>query len=70
MRYGLSLNIYKKLEKMEHCRDNVFALLEDLKNCSLLLETSDDEYFSIHDVVCEVGTRIIGKEGISYFHGY
>ncbi|KAK0595920.1 hypothetical protein LWI29_011077 [Acer saccharum] len=51
LRYGMGLNLFKTVYTMEEARDKVNTLVQELKNSSLLLETSDNERFSIHDVV-------------------
>ncbi|TXG46194.1 hypothetical protein EZV62_028308 [Acer yangbiense] len=62
LRYGMGLNLFKTVYTMEEARDKVNTLVQELKNSSLLLETSDNERFSIHDVVRDVGRAIASND--------
>ncbi|KAK0598645.1 hypothetical protein LWI29_036601 [Acer saccharum] len=56
--YGMGLNLLNTVCAMGEARNRVNKLIQDLKNSFLLLETFDDEKFSIHDVVRDAGRAI------------
>ncbi|TXG69543.1 hypothetical protein EZV62_004478 [Acer yangbiense] len=58
LRYGMGLNLLNTVCAMGEARNRVNKLIQDLKNSFLLLETFDDEGFSIHDVVRDAGRAI------------
>ncbi|KAL5823790.1 hypothetical protein ACOSQ4_021690 [Xanthoceras sorbifolium] len=58
LRYGMGLNLFKRIKTMEEARQRVNTLVQKLKDSSLLLDTLDKNTFSMHDVVCDVGRSI------------
>ncbi|TXG69535.1 hypothetical protein EZV62_004470 [Acer yangbiense] len=66
LRYGMGLNLLNTVCSMGEARNRVNTLIQDLKNFSLLLEAFDDERFSIHDVVRDVGRAIAINDHNNY----
>ncbi|KAL5758677.1 hypothetical protein ACOSP7_021288 [Xanthoceras sorbifolium] len=62
LRYGMGLRLFKTVYTMEEARDKVNTLVQKLKESSLLLDNPDDNCFSIHDVVRDVGRAIASKD--------
>ncbi|TXG69608.1 hypothetical protein EZV62_004543 [Acer yangbiense] len=62
LRYGTGLSLFRTVYTMEESRDKVGTLVKKLKDSSLLLDTSDSERFSMHDVVRDVGRAIALKD--------
>ncbi|TXG69453.1 hypothetical protein EZV62_004388 [Acer yangbiense] len=62
LRYGMGLRLFKIAYTMEEARDRVNTLVQKLKESSLLLDHPDNEWFSIHDVVRDVGRAIASKD--------
>ncbi|KAL5825716.1 hypothetical protein ACOSQ3_021779 [Xanthoceras sorbifolium] len=58
LRYGMGLNLFKRIKTMEEARHRVNTLVQKLKDSSLLLDTLDNNRFSMHDVVRDVGRSI------------
>ncbi|KAL5751618.1 hypothetical protein ACOSQ2_022125 [Xanthoceras sorbifolium] len=58
LRYGMGLNLFKRIKTMEEARHRVNTLVQKLKDSSLLLDTLDNNTFSMHDVVRDVGRSI------------
>ncbi|KAL5756993.1 hypothetical protein ACOSQ2_021739 [Xanthoceras sorbifolium] len=58
LRYGMGLNLFKRIKTMEEARHRVNTLVQKLKDSSLLLDTLDNNWFSMHDVVRDVGRSI------------
>ena len=54
----MGLSLLNTVCSMGEARNRVNTLIQDLKNFSLLLEAFDNERFSIHDVVRDVGRAI------------
>ncbi|TXG69539.1 hypothetical protein EZV62_004474 [Acer yangbiense] len=66
LRYGMGLNLLNTVYSMGEARNRVNTLIQDLKNFSLLLEAFEDERFSIHDVVRDVGRAIAINDHNNY----
>ncbi|TXG69540.1 hypothetical protein EZV62_004475 [Acer yangbiense] len=66
LRYGMGLNLLNTVCSMGEARNRVNTLIQDLKNFSLLLEAFEDERFSIHDVVRDVGRAIAINDHNNY----
>ncbi|KAK3219324.1 hypothetical protein Dsin_013294 [Dipteronia sinensis] len=66
LRYGMGLYLLNTVCSMGEARNIVNTLIQDLKNFSLLLEAFDDERFSIHDVVRDVGRAIAINDHNNY----
>ncbi|KAL5825605.1 hypothetical protein ACOSQ3_021668 [Xanthoceras sorbifolium] len=62
LRYGMGLRLFKRVYTMAQARDRVNTLVQKLKESSLLLDSPDDECFSIHDVVRDVGRAIASND--------
>ncbi|TXG69451.1 hypothetical protein EZV62_004386 [Acer yangbiense] len=62
LRYGMGLRLFKTVYKMEEARDRVNTLVQKLKESSLLLDHTTNGWFSIHDVVRDVGRAIASKD--------
>ncbi|KAM3288776.1 hypothetical protein P3S67_022206 [Capsicum chacoense] len=62
LRYGMGLGIFSELENLERARNRVSNLLETLKNCFLLSQGSDINYFKMHDVVRDMAIHIASEE--------
>ncbi|KAL5825699.1 hypothetical protein ACOSQ3_021762 [Xanthoceras sorbifolium] len=58
LRYGMGLNLFKRIKTTEEARQRVNTLVQKLKDSSLLLDTLDKNTFSMHDVVRDVGRSI------------
>ncbi|KAL5823634.1 hypothetical protein ACOSQ4_021534 [Xanthoceras sorbifolium] len=71
LRYGMGLRLFKAVYTMEEARDRVNTLVQKLKESSLLLDNPDNNCFSIHDVVRDVGRAIASKDHnkITFFRG-
>ncbi|KAK3200419.1 hypothetical protein Dsin_023834 [Dipteronia sinensis] len=62
--YGMGLGIFEYVEAMEDARNRVNTLVRKLKDSSLLLEDiENDDGFSLHDVVRDVGRSIASRDG-------
>ncbi|TXG66107.1 hypothetical protein EZV62_007382 [Acer yangbiense] len=61
MKYGMGLRIFKDIDRIKEARDRVDTLVTKLKDASLLLDTPNNESFSMHDVVRDVGRLIASK---------
>ncbi|TXG65745.1 hypothetical protein EZV62_007020 [Acer yangbiense] len=59
--YVMGLGIFEKVEAMKDARNRVKTLLRKLKNSSLLLDINK-YWFSLHDVVRDVGTSITSRD--------
>ncbi|KAI9162369.1 hypothetical protein LWI28_026612 [Acer negundo] len=62
LRYGTGLSLFRTVYTMEEARNKVGTLVKKLRDSSLLLDTSDSKWFSIHDVVRDVGRAIAFKD--------
>ncbi|KAK3200407.1 hypothetical protein Dsin_023822 [Dipteronia sinensis] len=61
--YGMGLGIFEYVEAMEDARNRVNTLVRKLKDSSLLLEDiENDDGFSLHDVVRDVGRSIASRD--------
>ncbi|EXB66982.1 putative disease resistance protein [Morus notabilis] len=58
VRHGVGLQLYEGITSMEEGRDHVGALIEELKNRSLLLDSNKKECVKMHDVVRDVALHI------------
>ncbi|EXB66984.1 putative disease resistance protein [Morus notabilis] len=58
VRHGVGLQLYEGITSMEEGRDHVGALIEELKNRSLLLDSNKKECVKMHDVLREVALHI------------
>ncbi|TXG66093.1 hypothetical protein EZV62_007368 [Acer yangbiense] len=61
MKYGMGLRIFKDIDRIKEARDRVDTLVRKLKDASLLLDTPNNESFSMHNVVRDVGRLIASK---------
>ncbi|KAM3339420.1 hypothetical protein P3S68_029289 [Capsicum galapagoense] len=61
LRYGMGLGIFSEPKNLERARNRVSNLLETLKNCFLLCQGSDKNYFKMHDVVRDVAIYIASE---------
>ncbi|KAL5825459.1 hypothetical protein ACOSQ3_021522 [Xanthoceras sorbifolium] len=62
MRYGMGLRLFNTINSMEAAWDRVNTLIQRLQKSCLLLDALEDERFSMHDVVRDVGRSIAIKD--------
>ncbi|KAL5825695.1 hypothetical protein ACOSQ3_021758 [Xanthoceras sorbifolium] len=62
MRYGMGLRLFNTVNSMEAAWDRVNTLIQRLQKSCLLLDALEDERFSMHDVVRDVGRSIAIKD--------
>ncbi|KAL5825710.1 hypothetical protein ACOSQ3_021773 [Xanthoceras sorbifolium] len=62
MRYGMGLRLFYRINSMETAWDRVNTLIQKLQKSNLLLDALEDERFSMHDVVRDVGRSIAIKD--------
>ncbi|TXG69557.1 hypothetical protein EZV62_004492 [Acer yangbiense] len=62
LRYAVGLHLFSTINTMEAARDRVNTLIQKLKKSCLLLDTSEGEFFFMHDVVRDVGISIARQD--------
>ncbi|KAL5756984.1 hypothetical protein ACOSQ2_021730 [Xanthoceras sorbifolium] len=62
MRYGMGLRLFNTINSMEAAWNRVNTLIQKLQKSNLLLDALEDERFSMHDVVRDVGRSIAIKD--------
>ncbi|KAL5823786.1 hypothetical protein ACOSQ4_021686 [Xanthoceras sorbifolium] len=62
MRYAMGLRLFNTINSMEAAWDRVNTLIQRLQKSCLLLDALEDERFSMHDVVRDVGRSIAIKD--------
>ncbi|GFY96136.1 hypothetical protein Acr_11g0004420 [Actinidia rufa] len=70
VRYGMGLSLFEGINELGKVRHRVYALVEDLKSCYLILDSKADECVKVHDVVRDVGISIASRDkGALVRHG-
>ncbi|XP_057468366.1 disease resistance protein At4g27190-like [Actinidia eriantha] len=70
VRYGMGLSLFEGIDELGKVRHRVYALVEDLKSCYLILDSKADECVKVHDVVRDVGISIASRDkGALVRHG-
>ncbi|XP_022747893.1 disease resistance protein At4g27190-like [Durio zibethinus] len=62
LKYGMGLGLFHGVDTIEEARNEVSALVSDLKRSSLLLDGSTFECFDMHDVVRDVAISIASRD--------
>lgn len=66
LRYGLGLDMFQGVNKLEEARNRVLTLVESLKSCCLLLEGDCINTVKMHDVIRDVIISVGSKERHMY----
>ncbi|KAJ6797214.1 putative disease resistance protein isoform X2 [Iris pallida] len=66
-RYVVGEGILRDVDSMEEAWNLVCALLDELKDCCLLLEGNDSEHFKMHDVVRDVAIWISSDKAYGFY---
>lgn len=61
-RYGIGLDIFSGVENLNEARNRVHALLEMLKDHSLLVDDDEENYVQMHDVVRDVAIFVASRD--------
>ncbi|GMN24899.1 hypothetical protein TIFTF001_000738 [Ficus carica] len=64
--YGVGLNLFQGINKLEDARNRVLTLVENLRTSSLLLDGYRVGFVKMHDVVCDVALTIASEEKDMY----
>ncbi|XP_050224699.1 disease resistance protein At4g27190-like [Mercurialis annua] len=66
VRYGVGERIFNDVETLDEARDRMHAIIDNLKGCSLLMDSDREGCVKLHDVVRDVAIAIaLGNE-----HGF
>nr|XP_048318019.1 disease resistance protein At4g27190-like [Ziziphus jujuba var. spinosa] len=65
MRYGMGWDMFKHVYTLDEARDKVYSLVDQLKDCSLLLDGDNYGTVKMHDVIWDVAISI-AKENYMY----
>ncbi|KAJ9682522.1 hypothetical protein PVL29_018441 [Vitis rotundifolia] len=65
-KYGVGRDLFENINALEEARDRLHTLINNLKASSLLLDSDDDAYVRMHDVVREVARAIASKDPHSF----
>ncbi|KAL6132129.1 hypothetical protein ACLB2K_070500 [Fragaria x ananassa] len=62
LKYSMGLGFIKNVDTMEEARDALNSLLKKLQYSCLLLDTDDNKWFRIHDLVKHVAQHIAARD--------
>jgi disease resistance protein RPS2 len=58
VRYGMGFELFDDINTAEEARYRVYALVDKLIRCSLLLESNKNMHIKMHDVVSDTAISI------------
>ncbi|RVW70657.1 putative disease resistance protein [Vitis vinifera] len=64
LKYVMALRLFQGTNTLEETRNKVETLVDNLKASNLLLETSDNAFVRMHDVVRDVALAIASKDHV------
>ncbi|GLU00208.1 hypothetical protein SLE2022_175890 [Rubroshorea leprosula] len=62
LKYGMGLNLFRRVKTVEETRDKVLTLVHSLKISSLLVDGHSNLHFGMHDQIREVALSIASRE--------
>ncbi|GKV02488.1 hypothetical protein SLEP1_g14921 [Rubroshorea leprosula] len=62
LKYGMGLNLFRKVKTVEETRDKVLTLVHNLKRSSLLVDGHSNMHFGMHDQIREVALSIASRD--------
>ncbi|GLT28354.1 hypothetical protein SLA2020_032940 [Shorea laevis] len=62
LKYGMGLNLFRKVKTVEETRDKVLTLVHSLKLSSLLVDGHSNMHFGMHDQIREVALSIASRD--------
>ena len=64
LKYVMALRLFQGTDTLEETRNRVETLVDNLKASNLLLETGDNVFVRMHDVVHDVALAIASKDHV------
>ncbi|WKA03315.1 hypothetical protein VitviT2T_021431 [Vitis vinifera] len=64
LKYVMALRLFQGTDTLKETRNRVEALVDNLKASNVLLETGDNAFTRMHDVVCDVALAIASKDHV------
>ncbi|KAJ9180012.1 hypothetical protein P3X46_008321 [Hevea brasiliensis] len=62
LKYGMGLGLFQDVYTTEEARDRIYTLVRNLKASCLLVDGTNGDCFSMHDVVRDVATSIASRK--------
>ncbi|THF98111.1 hypothetical protein TEA_024693 [Camellia sinensis var. sinensis] len=70
VRYGIGLESFEDIATVGETRQKVHDFVDDLKKCYLLMDSEEEEYVKMHNVIRDVAISIASGEEHSFMVGY
>ncbi|XVF42812.1 hypothetical protein PTKIN_Ptkin01aG0395200 [Pterospermum kingtungense] len=62
LKYGMGLGLFRGVRTVEETRDRLLRVVSHLKASRLLLDSYNEKFFDMHDLICDVAVSIASRD--------